>query len=72
MIEVDVLNKDTDEWHYWWLNFRNYYIAQGIDMRNNAEVKRTLAKWNAIDKPQSTLFYFENEHDYLMFMLRWA
>lgn len=72
MIEIDVMN-DHGEWNQWWHNFRDYYIAQGVDMEDEAEITRTLAEWNAIDKdPESTVFYFENEKDQLLFMLRWS
>lgn len=72
MIEVDVLN-DLGEWHQWWYKFREYYVQQGVDMENEVEITRTLAEWNAIDEdPESTVFYFENEHDHLVFMLRFA
>jgi len=72
MIEVNVLS-EHDEWHPWWHKFRDYYIAQGIDMENEEEITRTLAEWNAIDKdPESTVFYFEHERDHVMFMLRWS
>jgi len=72
MIEVDVLN-DLGDWHQWWRNFRDYYLAQGVDMEDDKEITRTLTEWNAIDEdPESTVFYFENEHDHLVFMLRFA
>ena len=43
------------------------------DMEDDKEITRTLTEWNAIDEdPESTVFYFENEHDHLVFMLRFA
>jgi len=72
MIEVNV-EKEDGVWHQWWHNFRAYYMAQGVDMEDDAEITRTLAEWNAIDQdPDSTVFYFENERDQVVFMLRWA
>jgi hypothetical protein len=72
MIEVDVMNRHR-EWHPWWRNFRDYYTARGVDMDNDEEITRTLAEWNAIDKdPESTVFYFENERDQILFLLRWS
>ena len=72
MIEMNVLNSD-DEWHKWWWNFTNYYKSIGIDMDNDEEITRMLKEWRAIDAgADSTLFYFENEQDHTMFMLRWA
>ena len=72
MIELDVMN-EHGVWNQWWQNFRDYYIAQGVDMENEEEITRTLAEWNAIDRDQeSTVFYFENEKDHVMFMLRWS
>ena len=72
MIELDVMN-EHGVWNQWWQNFRDYYIAQGVDMENEEEITRVLAEWNAIDRdPESTVFYFENERDQVMFMLRWA
>jgi len=72
MIEMNVLNSN-DEWHKWWWNFTNHYKSIGIDMDNDEEITRMLKEWRAIDAgPDSTLFYFENEQDHTMFMLRWA
>ena len=72
MIEVDVMN-NKGVWHQWWHNFREYYVAQGVDMEDDKEITRVLAEWNAIDRdPESTVFYFEHERDHVMFMLRWA
>lgn len=72
MIEVDVMD-NYGKWKHWWHNFRDYYVAQGVDMEDEAEITRTLAEWNAIDQdPESTVFYFEHERDHVMFMLRWA
>lgn len=72
MIEVDVMNNKR-VWHQWWHNFREYYVAQGVDMEDDKEITRVLAEWNAIDRdPESTVFYFEHERDHVMFMLRWA
>lgn len=72
MIEVNVQD-ERDCWHQWWHNFREYYIAQGVDMEDENEITRVLAEWNAIDQdPESTVFYFEHERDHVMFMLRWA
>lgn len=72
MIEMDVMN-EYGVWNQWWHNFYNYYVAQGVDMEDNKEITRTLAEWRAIDRdPDSTVFYFENEQDQLLFMLRWS
>jgi hypothetical protein len=72
MIEVDVMDRHH-KWHPWWRNFRDYYTARGVDMDNDEEITRTLAEWNAIDQdPESTVFYFENEQDQVLFMLRWS
>lgn len=72
MIEVDVVN-ESGMWHQFWRNFYEYHMAQGVDMENENEITRVLAEWNAIDKDQeSSMFYFEDERDHVMFMLRWA
>jgi len=72
MIELDVVNSGY-EWEPWWENFHNYYSEQGYNMNSNEEIARALSEWNAIDPdPESTKFYFENEHDCLLFMLRWV
>ena len=72
MIEVDVQN-ERGVWRQWWYNFRDYYIAQGVDMEDEKEITRTLAEWNAIDQdPESTVFYFEHERDHTMFMLKFS
>jgi len=72
MIEVDVMN-NKGVWYQWWHNFREYYVAQGVDMEDEKEITRVLAEWNAIDRDsESTVFYFEHERDHVMFMLRWA
>jgi hypothetical protein len=72
MIELNILNQQ-DQWHKWWWHFHDYYESQGVDMDNKKEITRVLAEWNAIDlDPESTMFYFENEQDHVMFMLRWA
>ena len=73
MIEMDVMLNKDGTWAQWWHNFRDHYEEQGVDMDNEAEITRTLAEWNAVDKdPESTVFYFENEQDHVMFMLRWS
>jgi hypothetical protein len=72
MIEMNVVSK-YDEWTTWWRNFYDYYVSQGVDMDNEDEITRMLKEWRAIELDQeSTLFYFENEQDQLLFMLRWA
>ena len=72
MIEVDVMN-NYGFWNHWWQNFRDYYMAQGVDMEDDKEITRTLAEWNAIDRdPESSVFYFEHERDHVVFMLRWS
>lgn len=72
MIEVDVMN-NQGTWHQWWRNFYDYYTNQGVNMEDESEITRTLAEWRAIDRdPDSTVFYFENEQDQVMFMLRWS
>lgn len=72
MIEMDVMN-DYGVWQKWWRNFYEYHNAQGVDMEDDKEITRTLAEWRAIDRdPESTVFYFENEKDQMLFMLRWS
>jgi hypothetical protein len=72
MIEMNVLT-DKEVWTQWWRNFHNYYVAQGVDMDDSDEITRALKEWRAIELDQeSTLFYFENEQDQVLFMLRWA
>lgn len=72
MIELDVMD-ERKSWHRWWYNFYNHYIEQGVNMEDASEITRTLALWNAIDDedPESSKFYFDNEQDYVLFMLRW-
>ena len=72
MIEMDI-NSERDEWHPWWRNFRDYYTAQGVDMDICDEITRVLKEWRAIELDQeSTLFYFENEQDQMLFMLKFS
>jgi hypothetical protein len=72
MIEMNVLT-DKEVWTQWWRNFHDYYMSQGVDMDDEDEITRMLKEWRAIELDQeSTLFYFENEQDHTMFMLRWA
>ena len=72
MIEMNVVTA-YDEWTQWWVNFHNYYVSQGVDMDNSDEITRALKEWRAIELDQdSTWFYFENEQDHLLFMLRWS
>jgi hypothetical protein len=72
MIEMDI-NTEHDVWHQWWQNFRDYYIAQGVDMEDENEITRVLQEWRAIELDQeSTLFYFENEQDQMLFMLKFS
>ena len=71
MIEMDVVD-DNGDWKPWWRNFYNYYENQGIDIGNAYEISRMLQEWNAIDADvDSTKFYFANEQDQTLFMLRW-
>lgn len=72
MIEVSILESD-ESWKPFWRNFYAHYSAQGYTFEDEHEITKLLAEWRAIDKDtESPFFYFENEHDYLMFMLRWA
>lgn len=65
--------KDADQsWHNWWWNFHNYYTDQGVNFDAEEEITKVLAEWNAVDIPDSGEFYFTNEHDHTMFMLRWS
>ena len=73
MIEVDIDCYATTRRHHWWENFRDHSESLGYNFDDAENITKALAKWNAIDKdPDSTKFYFENEHDYLLFMLRFA
>jgi hypothetical protein len=73
MIEMDIDTQIGGGRHKWWLNFRDHCESEGHDFNDAKSITRALEKWNAIDKdPESTKFYFENEHDYLLFMLRFA
>lgn len=72
MIEVDI-NRADGRRHNWWENFRNYCESQGHNFSEAENITKALTEWNAIDKdPDSTKFYFENEQDHLLFMLRFA
>ena len=72
MIEVNVIN-ERGVWTNWWRNFYEYHTAQGLDMQNGDVITQALTKWHAVEEDQeSPVFYFEDERDYVMFMLRWA
>ena len=72
MIEMNVLT-DKEVWTQWWRNFHSYYVSRGVDMEDENEITRMLKEWRAVELDQeSSLFYFENEQDHLLFMLRWA
>jgi hypothetical protein len=73
MIEVDIDREDGRGRHQWWFNFRDYSDSLGYDFNDVEDITKALAEWNVIDKdPDSTKIYFENEHDQLLFMLRFA
>ena len=72
VIVMDVMN-DKGTWHQWWHNFTDYYRSQGVDMEDEDEITRLLSEWRAVEEDQdSSIFYFENEHDRTLFLLRWA
>ena len=73
MIEMDVVSDDGRGWKPWWYNFCDYYEKQGVDIGDASEITKLLKKWNAVDLDQdSTKFYFKNEQDATMFLLRWS
>ena len=73
MIEVDIDKEGGYGRHHWWENFREYAESHGYNFDNAENITKALAEWNAIDKdPDSTKFYFENENDHLLFMLRFT
>jgi hypothetical protein len=72
VIVMDVLN-DEGTWHQWWQNFTDYYKSQGVDTEDEDEITRLLSEWRAVEEDQdSSIFYFENEHDLTLFLLRWS
>jgi hypothetical protein len=73
MIELDIDSETGTGRKHWWENFRDYAETQGYDFNEADSITQALSEWNAIDKdPETTKFYFENEHDYLLFMLRFS
>lgn len=64
-------NTNEEEWHQWWWNFRNYYVDQGYNFDENADITRALKEWRAVDIPDTGDFWFENAQDHMVFMLRW-
>lgn len=72
MIEVNIMGPD-EKWKPFWRNFYDYHTAHGHTFEDGDEITKLLAEWRAIDPDvESPLFYFENEQDHLLFMLRWA
>lgn len=65
-------NDENNDYHQWWYNFRDYYVDQGYDFDSNEEITRALNEWRAVDIPDTGDFWFKNEIDHMVFMLRWS
>jgi hypothetical protein len=76
--KVRVFNSETDEREPWWNNFVEYHYDRGIALSNDNVLNKALEPFNAVDDEptaegyESDCIIFEDEHDFVLFVLRWS